>query len=231
MSDLASFTTRILASLNDPSAGRYIQAMTDESLRQALVEYSRAAPQMDNQVLTATVAGRDLQIPNVARFQSAYRVIYPYDPTVDYQPELNRSGRIIERPEIREDYYYYWKAGVPYIHISGFDIPQVGEQILVYYAMGHTIQNLDAGAATTILVEHEPMIVKGAAGHAANKLASTQGTFPSMDKLVVWAKAQEADFTLWLKSLASQTARQAGPQVSAYWKLDRWDGSGWRARE
>ncbi|MDR3575345.1 MAG: hypothetical protein P4L50_15905 [Anaerolineaceae bacterium] len=231
MSDLASFTTRVLASLNDPSAGRYLQAMTDEGLRRALIQYSRAAPQMDNQVLTVAAAGRDMAIPNVTRLQSIYRVIYPYDSTQDYQPILNHAGRIIERQEIREDYYYYWKAGAPYLHISGYDVPQVGEQILVYYAMGHSINNLDGATATTILLEHEPMLIVGAAAEAATMLASTQGTFPNMSQLKLWADTQQADFTLWLKSLASQTARQAGPQVSAYWRLDRWDGSGWRSRE
>ena len=231
MSDLASLTTRVLNSLNDPNAGRYAQPLTDEAFRRALVQYSRAAPLMDSQVLTVATAGRDLAIPNVTRFQSVYRVIFPYDPTEDYQPVLNRQGRVIERPEIMENYYYYWKAGLPYLHISGFEIPAVGDQIMIYYSMGHTVRNLDGGTVTTILLEHEPMLVVGAAAAAAAMLSSTQGTFPNMSQLKIWADTQQADFTLWLKSLASQTARQAGPQISAYWKLDRWDGSGWRGKE
>jgi hypothetical protein len=228
---LADFTTRILATLNDPSAGRYIQAMTDEALKRALTEYSKANPLFGSQSITVLAAGREFAITSEPRFQNVYRVIHPYDSTKDYEPHLNSSGRMIYNAAIREDYYVYLKAGSPYIHLAGYDIPAIGDLIFVQYTIGHTIQNLDSAAATTVQLEHEPMIVMGAAAHAANMLANLQGTFPTMDKLKLWADTQEANYALWLSNLAKRSSRLAGPVASGYWKLDRWDGAGWRSKE
>jgi hypothetical protein len=228
---LADFTTRILATLNDPSAGRYIQSMTDEGLKRALVEYSKANPLFNSQTITVLFAGRDFAIVNELRFQNVYRVIHPYDSTQDYEPHLNSSGRMIYNSAIREDYYVYLKAGAPYIHLAGYDIPAVNDQILVNYTVGHTIKDLEAATVTTVQLEHEPMIVIGAAAHAANMLANLQGTYPTMDKLKVWADTQEANYAFWLSNLAKRSSRLAGPIASGYWKLDRWDGAGWRSRE
>jgi|SRR5271157_438639 len=224
-------TTRILAVLNDPSAGRYLQAMTDEAMKRALTEYSRANPLFGSQVISVVAAGRDFAITSEPRFQNVYRVIHPYDPTQDYEPQLNSAGRMLIRTEIREDYYVYLKAGAPWLHLSGYDIPSVGDQIQVLYTVGHTISGLDGAAVTTVQLEHEPMLVMGAAAHAANMLANLQGTFPTMDKLKLWADAQEANYALWLSNLAKRSSRLAGPIAFSFWKLDRWDGSGWRSRE
>jgi len=228
---LADFTTRILTVLNDPSAGRYLQTMTDEALKRALIEYSKANPLFDNQVISVLAAGRDFAITAEPRFQTVYRVIHPYDATQDYEPQLNSAGRMIDQPAVREDYYVYFNNGAPYLHLSGYDIPAVGDSIMVYYTIGQSILNLDAAAVTTVQLEHEPMLVMGAAAHAAQNLANVQGTFPDMSKLKLWADTQEANYALWCANLSKRSSRLAGPIASAYWKLDKWDGSGWRSRE
>ena len=79
MSALAAFRTRILLMLGDSGAARYSNDEIDEALRQALVLYSKAYPQISSQEITISAAGRDQTLTACTNFMNLIDFIYPYD--------------------------------------------------------------------------------------------------------------------------------------------------------
>jgi hypothetical protein len=225
MSDLASLKTRVSTTLNDTGGTRFSTGMLDEALRQALHEYSKAWPLMDELDFTVTVIGRDQAISALNTCQAIYEVIYPYDSSEDYEPHIYGYGRVVPHKSVLPYFHYGWKKGVLTLHVGGPKNPGVGEHILVKYMNPQTIKDLDSATTTTVQADHEAMLVEGAAGHAAVMKSNIMGTFPDMTGLNKWGAAQEVKYTLWLADLRAQSARQVSPFSQQYWRLDGWDGN------
>ena len=209
---LADFTTRVLAMLGDVSANRYASAQTDEAIRAALAEYSRAAPAIVGASFTVTAAGKDQAITTLTtNIQFLTRVQWPADP----DPTIN----------IIHAWYSTYPAGVPNLHLQ-WDAPQVGDIINLVYASNHTISGLDGGSTTTIPPVHKDLLAMGAAGHAAvdrsiqiteqmTQRASNAST------LANWGALRLQEFKAALAILAMNRTSTFQPREG--WKIDRWD--------
>ena len=219
MSALAVFRTRILLMLGDSSSARYSNDEVDEALRQALVLYSKAYPQISSQEITISAAGRDQTLTTCTNFMNLIDFIYPYDSTA-------ADPLVYAYP-----FYVFWKAGTPYLHIGGSAVPAAAEKILANFSAFHEVEDLDSAAATTVREDHESFLVIGAAGTAAiNRGAKVFEAYGSQsndnDELVAWGNQRMAAFQNILDDLSrSDSPRPSSgfPGSSPHWDLDKWD--------
>jgi len=114
--------------------------------------------------------------------------------------------------------------------------PQHGDEIRVFYTRAHTIQNLDAGDATTPLAAHEYMLVRGAAGlvcigraadlnETSSNMAVSTPNYAALGKLFLFGNEFDLGFYPWLALLRSQSqvSGDAFPRVG--WALDKYEGN------
>jgi hypothetical protein len=216
MTELAGLRTRILQVLGDTSGVRYAEGLLDESLRQALHEYSLAWPQVKTAALTVTVAGREQSLASLTGFQTVLEVIYPYDASDD-------------DPDPTGQFYCYWLQGVPMLQLTGRQVPAVGEKIRVTYSALHTIKDLDSATVTSVRTDHENLLVTGAAGQAATTRSATvvEGytNKSSSGPLLEWGSQKLMAFRSGLATLRQQTAppRPFTGWPDRGWAMDAWD--------
>ena len=209
---LADFTTRVLAMLGDVSANRYASAQTDEAIRAALAEYSRAYPAVAGASFTVTSPGKDQAITTLpAYIQFLTKVQWPAD--------TNPTNNIIHA------WYATYPSGVPNLHLQ-WDQPAAGDVINLVYAANHTISGLDGGCATTIPPVHNDMLALGAAGHAAVDRSiqiTEQMTQRASNAAILanWGAARLQEFRAALSLLAMNKSSIFQPREG--WKIDRWD--------
>jgi hypothetical protein len=216
MTDLAGLRTRVLQTLGDSGSGRYAQSLLDESLRQALYEYSLAWPQIKETVITVNSTGRGQSLVAQSGLLAVLEVVFPYE-----------AGSA--DPQATSDYYFYWLVGVPVLHLTGSQVPVEGDQIFLAYAALHTLKDLDGAGSSSIRSDHESLLVTGAAGHAATtrSAAVVEGytNKSSVGPLMEWGNRQLVDFRSGLAILRQQTApaRPFTGWPQGGWSIDLWD--------
>jgi len=214
MSNLAAFRIRIQNSLND-TAAKYSTDVIDEALRKVLAEYTRAFPNILTQEITIAASGRSQTLTACANLIAVIQLLHPYDSTLT-------DPFVYER----EDFMITWQSGVPFAFFSGTDIPLAGEKLFVKYAGKHTIDDLDAGAATTVRDDHENSLVVGAAGQAAMIRASGLNEAwgvksGAMSQLMLWGNDQYNRFLQFLAEIRTEQSFDIFPD--AFWPVDQWD--------
>jgi len=215
--NLSQYRTAIREILGDLSATRWTNNQIDQALRIALGEYTAAYPQQADHIITLTETGREIDLSSLTWLSNVIQVCYPYDATETEQPVI-------------EDWYLYFPAGQPYLHIGpAASEPQSGEVIQVYYTMPQTIETLDGGASTTVRADHESYLVMGAAGHSlnmrANALTESYGRRTPQDQAFDSGKSYLLTWSKFLKSLSMQFSlpRPVTGWPGVGWKLDDWD--------
>jgi hypothetical protein len=123
----------------------------------------------------------------------------------------------------------FWDDAVPKLFLDIYEggQPQSGDVVRVWYSARHSINGLDSATSTTLPLEHESLIVLGAAGHAAMSravdLIEISGTdLYQVGLLGTWGQRKIREFTDKLKQLQQAMAR-SGPSWGAGWALDKWD--------
>lgn len=218
---LAQFEARVSAKLVDASNLVYALATIDEALRTALHEYSDRLPLATDTVIVCPAASREQNLNSLTGLLQVSEVWFPFDSTADEQwPPYRVQG-----------FELIWDDGQPVLRLSDRlgDQPQIDDEIRVWYTKRQTIQNLDSEAATTVLPDHETLLVTGAAGFALQSYAidiansitpnrrSSESFAKSGDKLV-------ADFRAQLLKLPQR--QPAGPPFGPSWSMDKWDRRG-----
>ncbi len=211
MIDLESFKTRLLTALGDPGGARYSAAQMEEAVRQALEEYSRAAPQILETTLTVASAGCNQPVGDAQRMQCVLEVVYPYDENA-------------ADPAPYDPWYVYIKNGARWLLLGGGAAPQAGERILLRYAAAHTLAGLDGAQATSLPEVDEGLLALGAAGQAAVIRAASM--------VQAYGKRNPQDESLQLGKLRLEAfrkqleARQPGDMPARPWSV-RWALDGW----
>ena len=118
------------------------------------------------------------------------------------------------------------RAAAGVLYIGGSYVPAVGDVVQLTYTAWHTIEGIDAAAATTIPVTHEYMFANGAAGKCAMmrgvQIVEAYGKKAGEpEKLKDWAYAMVTEFLNELVTLKSNQAIRGMPAKG--WVLDAWD--------
>jgi len=209
---LADYRTHVLNTLGDPTGNRYTTTQLDEAIRAALMEYSAAAPTLQNLAFLVVTTGRDHALTGTTNLNQIVAVQYP----VDAADSNNNRVQV---------YYLSYYAGAPVLHLQ-FNMPQAGETINITYTASHTITNLDSALSTTIPTVDDALLTLGASAHAAIA-RSTQITeqmtqrASNSPQLAAWGQARLAEFRSALDSLAKTRSDIFVPQRA--WQLDHWD--------
>lgn len=224
---LAQFEARVLALLLDTSAAIYVTAVTTEAVRLALHEYSDAAPLAAETVLTLSGTGHEVALNGVTGLLGVVDVWWPYDSAAT--SETWPPNRV-------EGWTLWWDDAQPvlYLNADNQGQPQIADELRLWYTKLHTIQNLDSAAVTTVALEHESLLVLGAAGFAC--LARAVDLSETADQQVTATPNLGTLGRLYLKQFRAALAalrlgnvvgsgRGQRPFGGAGWSMDRWDGT------
>jgi hypothetical protein len=212
MSTLAQLEARVSARLVDATNAVFALATIDEGLRSALSEYSAAFPLTIDSTLTTAAAGREIPLSSLTGLTAVLDVWWPYDSVTEAWPPNQVPG-----------FHLWWNNASPMLILSSQSggQPKSGDKVRVWYAKAHTIQSLDAGAATTVFPLHETGIVTGAAGYAAgsnqiDQIGNIHVDPQQVASLNTWATEHLAEFRTWLATLVdNRTVGALKPTLAA----------------
>lgn len=213
MTAYSAYKTRILQVLGDLTGARYADALIQEACRQALADYVLVSPQIKETVVTVASASRDQSLSALTDPRFVISLVFPYVSTG--QDKLSQDV----------EYYFYFAAGVAYLHFSSDRIPAVGEQIKVKYASGHTISGLDSAVATTIPVIHDSLIVEGSSAYAMiNRMQLLIESYGSKSLGVKRLQEQsQLHMTKFQEGLSQLQTYQPSFDFPEGFRLDNWD--------
>jgi len=138
--------------LDDAGAATWATGEIDRAIRRALREYSVKCPYETDGTLTVTTAGRERSVATLTGLCGVERVWFPY-----YSAE----------PDLLPTWVRFEMRLGSSLFLLSRDSPEVGDKLRVYYWKAQTIEDLDGATATTLPVEDEDLIAKGAASFAA----------------------------------------------------------------
>lgn len=229
---LAQYETQISALLMDPTNAVFSTAVIDAAVRQALGDYTQANPLTAETVLTLPGDGREIALNGVSGLIQVTDVWWPYDSSAvsETWPRNDPLG-----------FRLWWDDGAPVLFLNSREgaQPQQNDEIRVFYAKAHTIQDLDQAAATTPLPSHEYMLVRGAAGLAcigraadlnetSSNMAVSTPNYAALGKLFLFGDEFDLGFYPWLALLRTQGQVRGDAFPRAGWKLDKYDAlTGW----
>jgi hypothetical protein len=190
----------------------YDQDDLDEALRWALHRYSQVAPVQAIGTLTLAASGREVSVSTLTGYMEVMRVWWNYDSTDPGHPPVWRRFEL-------------WPGDILYINDD--EEPAVGDKVRVWYTKLHTLNGLDAAAATTFPADADTILITGAAGYAAQEREQEQQGRGTPTRLREWATARLEEFEKQLQAVARRwAARQSG--IAEAPSLDRWDtGETW----
>ncbi len=219
MSNLASLRARVLQLLADTGGSDFSADLVDESLQRALDEYSQFNPQQGEALLTLPGDGWEIALNAVPGLLSVLDVHWPYDSTAaEDEQAANRVSH----------WFLWWDDAQPVLTLVTGDhsMPQLNDELRLWYTARHTIDGLGEGTLTTVPGMHESMLVVGAAGFAAmsksaDLMLTSDADMYAATLMATWGRAKEREF----RKLLSQLAVQIGVSGAARcgWTMDKWD--------
>lgn len=161
---LTTLRARVSVSLMDTGNLLFDAGTVDEAIRQALHEYSREYPKDTVGTVTVAAAGREVSISGLAGLLAFRKIWLDYDASnPSYPPRW-------------ADHFELWPGSLLYI---GDEEVQVDDVLRVFYLAMHTLNGLDSETVTSIPIDHESLLVLGAACYAcfsrSVELAETAG--------------------------------------------------------
>ena len=135
-------------------ATNWADANLEEGVRLAIEEYSRHRPLTAVGVLTPANLARELDVSSLTGLQSVTRVWFPY------------TAAAPEWPPNYIEFDFWMNAGVPWIRLGEGQACTGAAVARIFYTKVHTLNGLDAAAATTWPLLDDGLMVQGAAGYA-----------------------------------------------------------------
>ncbi len=151
---LALLEARASAYLFDPTNAVWTTAVLDAAIRAALQEFNRANPCLAVGTVTLSSASREVALSTLTGLTDVYRVWFPYTSAAPEQPPTWAKHQVFDH------------AGTYTLYLEVATTPVAGQVARVFYAKSHTLNGLDAAAATTFKQRDETALLLGAVGHA-----------------------------------------------------------------
>jgi hypothetical protein len=218
MSTLVQLRDRTEQVLADTGNSIWSTTWIDEGLRQALAEYNLVLPYraIDTLDLTGILndSGYEIDLSGWSEVGGCYdieRVWLPYEEDD-------------EIPTVRS--FEFWRE-MQTLYIKGGASPDETDTARLFYTAAHTISGLDSATSTTVRVEHETLLVNGAAGHVAASRAldlTEQATISQISgqQVRAWGLSKLQEFRAGLRSVGRSSSARGAAWVGLP-PLDRWD--------
>jgi len=222
MSALANWRNRIEQFLFDTGNAIWDTASIDESIDHALDEYNMICPLHMETAITLPGDGREIGLADVTGLLAVLDVWWPYSTTATaeaWPPNRVRGWRL------------WWDDANPVLFLEIVDSsqPQEDDELRLWYTRGHAIQDFGGAATTTMQLDHESLIMLGAAGHCAMSrtidLIETGGTdLYQVSILGTWGERKLREYRQRLRKLERVQARRGRSWgAGSGWKLDKYD--------
>ena len=213
---LSTLRDRVERILADNSNVIWSTDDVDESIRQALHEYSLVNPLAAIATLTLSADGREISTSTLSGLLRVYEIWCDYDAS---DPEYPANRRPFE----------HWRDQAK-VYVTGEYEPQSGDVVRFFYTKLQTLSGLDSATSTTFPDEDETLLATGAAGFAATSRAVDLTEQVTLDRLTAqqvraWGLAKLQEFRAGLKGVSRRLAA-AGRSDVELGSLDKWDG-GW----
>jgi hypothetical protein len=181
---LTTLTDRVEARLQDTGNARWAAADIQESIEQALEQWSRHDPYLTVGTVTLAADGREISLSTLTGLLRVEQVWCPYtaaDP--DYPPNWVQ--------------FRVWPG--PILFIDEPTEPEKDDVARIWYTKMHTISGLNSASATTLPAEDVGYFINGAAGFAAQMRAVELAETLNADRDVVkrlndWAEENLKNF-------------------------------------
>lgn len=216
---LTTLRDRVEQVLFDTGNAIWSTTALEESVRQALHEYSYVYPDRAATTLTLSADTRELDISSVTGLLDVLRCWLPYTSS---SPEHPPNWRLFQ----------HWRD-LQILYFSDGDEPQNAEVARLFYTKMQTLSGLDSAAATTFSAEDESMLITGAVGYAATSRSvdlqeQITLTTKTGENLKTWGEARLKEFRNMLGALSRLEALRNSAHVQ-WGYLDRWDrdSEGW----
>jgi hypothetical protein len=181
---LTTLTDRIETRLQDSGNVRWSASDIQESIEQALEQWSRHDPAEAETDITLSANGREVDISSITGLVRVNRVWWPYDSTDPGYPPAWVQFQV-------------WPGSIVFVDETAE--PQSGEKVRIYYSKMHTLDGLNAESTTTLPAEDIGYFINGAAGFAAQMRAVEIAEDLGVDRDVVkrlndWAEENLKNF-------------------------------------
>lgn len=218
MSNLAAIRDRVEQQLVDTSNAIWSVGLIDESLRQALAEFSLAIPLHQITTLTLAADTYEIGVSAITGLLDVARLWLPYTAA---DPE-NPPGWV------SFDFSGSWRDNL-ILFLLG-EKGQSGDVARIFYSAVQTVEDLDSAASTTLSGPQESILIDGGAGLAASSRSldlEEQVTLGvrTAKEIQVWGEQRLQRFRSQVAAEANRLAI-AGQSVVDLPPLDRWDRDG-----
>ncbi len=211
--DLTGVIARVRAALMDDGT-IFTDAVVTEAVRAALDEYSEAAPQGMETVITLPGDGREVALDALTGLTSVTRVWWPYD----------SDGSESWPPNAVTGFTLWWDDARPVLFLDARDgaTPAAGDELRLWYTRAHTVEGLAGASVTTVPEADLSLLVLGATGFAllARSYDQTETAATGAISTPNYAAAGFRllrQFRLALNARRHDAARPAGPAWGAGW--------------
>ena len=210
MSDLAALIDLVELDLKDSGNDEWSEAEITAHIRRALQQYSRIDPQRAVGELSSTADTREYSHATLTGLQVITDIWFPYDPAAPEYPPNRPAWSTIYNDTLR-------------LEVADPPSGAATEKIRVFYTKPHIIENLDAGAATSLDADGEGIVILGATAFAAEQYCQSMLNRIAVSKstpvyIRQWADSRTAAYRLALKQLTDRINQATDPRAS-------WDGA------
>lgn len=214
---LTTLRDRVELMIGDVSNVTFSTTAIEEGIRQALHRYSKKRPLQAITTLTLAATGREVSVSSISGLLGVSEVWLPYTAASPEQPPNIRAFELWFDQQV----LYF-----PYGDNGGYE-PTSGEVARIFYSKLQTINGLDSETTTTIPLDDETMLAKGAAAYtvlprarSATETVMLAEQVPISAQLMAWARMMLDEFE---SALDSTVGREQGVPWVEMPPLDRWD--------
>jgi len=209
MSDLTNLEDLVELHLQDTGNLVFSTGQIDAAIRLSLMDYSLAAPNIKQSVLTLPDDGVEVSLASLPSFQFIVSAWWPWDSTLAL-PDQDVNA-VLAWDLIQDG----GSASIS-LNTSGGAYPLTGDQLRLHYAAFHTITGLaessggSAATSTSVPLVHFSLLAKGAAGYALLANAGNRDDVLKPDLLIKlageWLRNYHDSLSLLSSYLASDSS-------------------------
>jgi len=202
MTVLADLRDLVEADLDDSGNAVWTTDEIDRAFTKALREYNLVNPQQIAGTITVAAASREVSITTLTGLTRIVRVWFPYT-----------AASLEDPPQWRQ-----WELWGTTLYILDGDTPAISDVVRVYYHKPQTVDGLDAGAATTLPLVDEEVLVMGAGAYAAleksrGSVGEARVSTDTPAHWLAWATGRLAEFKDQLQAIRRREALKIDKRV------------------
>jgi hypothetical protein len=216
MTNLSEIQSRVSTLLMDNSQIIWSGEILTEAIRAALEEYNLARPLTAEGSFLLEMPAQEISLDTLPGFREVLSLTYPW-----------QAGSAAKQAPNQIRGWHSWFVGSrPFLSLRSSGTLKPGQTLRIIYLASHSLAGLDGAEVTTLPVEHNGLLVRGASGLAALSRGLDrieQRSYGSRraepEQLSRWGAGQLASY----RSALAALRQSLPPFPSPHWQMDRWE--------